>query len=544
MTIFLAAFLAALVLTLLLTSVVRSLATRFGIVDVPDGVRRQHERPVPRIGGVAVGTAVLAVAVVALRAAGGAPALTGAQTTAWISGAVAVIALGLWDDLRGLSAYEKFAGQGLVSLIVFFGGIRPESIVLASGQALQIPIGVGLAAVTLWIVGITNAFNLIDGSDGVAAGSALFSSVGAAVLGVLTGHLAVAVIGLALTAAVLGFLYFNFPPASVFLGDSGSLFLGYQLGVLGLLVVGPSPALRSLAVPVALCGVPLLDMGLALVRRFLRRDRLFTGDRGHIHHRLRDLGYSPRMVVAIIAAASAAFVVLALASARARPEAAAACAVVLGLIVLRWIGRLGIPELLEVRRIASRGLRQRWVIANNVRIREAVVRLRGAQDSAAIAGALTHAFDSGEFEHVEITFEVPQPFLSLDAGPLQREGHAYRWAWTTKAAGVPGRGWEIRLPFAAEELGLSGQLSLWRSNAGQHLLTDLPLIAREVVPEIQHALSRLERGAAVADRRIPVRIERHGGVPTLVSSGSSEVEGGSVKQVAAMPLGSTARPTS
>lgn len=235
-------FTTALLLALVLTYKVRGWAPRLGLLDVPDAVRRVHDRPMPRAGGVAVYAAVALVLPVAWAAGGlpGYPEASGAgQVLKLMVGGGGMFLLGLWDDARDLPPWLKLAGQTLVAACAFALGIRIETLGLAGGAPL--PGWLGFAVTVFWLVGITNAFNLIDGSDGVAAGSAIFAAL--AVAGVLAvgGDPWGTTVALTLAGASLGFLFFNFPPASIFLGDGGSLFLGFMLGALGVMTSQKAP---------------------------------------------------------------------------------------------------------------------------------------------------------------------------------------------------------------------------------------------------------------------------------------------------------------
>src|SRR4051812_42060243 len=257
------AFLATLVLSALFTPAVRDFALRRRFVDDARSARNVHTKATPRLGGVAFVGAWLLV-VVALFALD-APLrhvfyTKGARAMSFGIGAVAIAALGLVDDLRGLRARYKLAVQVGIALMLCACGFTVHEIQLPGH--LILPLGHFAVPLTvLWIAGTMNAMNLVDGLDGLAGGVSLIALAAAFIFGVVQGHILLAVYSAALAGAVLGFLLYNFNPASIFMGDTGSLFLGYFLGV-ALLVPAETQAtsVLRLALPVAILGVPIADM--------------------------------------------------------------------------------------------------------------------------------------------------------------------------------------------------------------------------------------------------------------------------------------------
>jgi len=491
-------FATAFLLSLALTYKVRGWAPRLGLVDMPDGVRRVHDRPMPRAGGVAVYAAVALVLPVAWAAGGlpGYPEASGAGLVLkLLAGGAGMFLLGLWDDARQLSARVKLAGQVLVAVAAYVSGIRIDTLSLLGGP---LPEWLSLGVTVFWLVGITNAFNLIDGSDGVAAGSAIFAALAVAAVLALSGDPWGTTVALTLAGAALGFLFFNFPPASIFLGDSGSLFLGFMLGALGVITSQKAPTALAVVIPVISFGVPILDTLLAVVRRFLRAEPLFKADRRHIHHRLRELGHSPRKVALVVYAASALFALLSLLLVRPGGHMQAAVFVVVGLVVLIGVQRLDIPELLELRRLVHRGLHPRRVIARNVRIREAVDALGRARSGAEVVAALEHALAAGEFVRAELWLPERLGRVLADARAVQRAHAGYRWAWA--AADRPSDElWELRLPFRGADGLDAGQLCLWQRVQDEHPLADVRLIATQLQPALVRALGRIgDQGAVPA----------------------------------------------
>lgn len=300
---YIAVFAAAALTTLVLTPLVRRLALALNLVDLP-GQRRVHSQPVPRLGGLAVFAGFhVAAAVVFLpawREFGGNLNLAWWQkffvVSAWIT------FVGVVDDVRGIRPWVKLTGQIIAAVLAYFCDMR-------FGVVLRIPMPpvVDLAMTVFWILAITNAFNLIDGIDGLAAGLALIAALGMAG-GLLLRHMpADVLVLLGLVGACAGFLRYNFHPASIFLGDSGSMFLGFTLAVIALSSSSKGAAMASIGVPLLAVGVPLFDTILAVWRRFVRgilngngKAAIMQADMEHLHHRLTKSGMSQRRVATVL----------------------------------------------------------------------------------------------------------------------------------------------------------------------------------------------------------------------------------------------------
>lgn len=300
------ALVAALV-TVVLTPLVRAFALRRGLVDRPGG-RKVHLQPIPRLGGLALffGVAVtLAVQILGEMYLGWGGALVDdghvrVRLVGVLLGLLVIFLVGLIDDLLTLSPGFKLAGQVVAASIVVAAGLRIEFV----GDPLRgglIMLGLLSIPVTLvYIVGFTNVINLIDGLDGLAAGVSAIAATSLLVLALQGNRLDAAMFALALIGACIGFLRYNFHPASIFMGDSGSLFLGFALAVISLMGVMKSTATIALAVPLLIIGVPIFDTASAIVRRLLHSRPIQEADKGHIHHRLLGRGFNQTQTVLII----------------------------------------------------------------------------------------------------------------------------------------------------------------------------------------------------------------------------------------------------
>jgi len=289
---------AALLLTLALTPLVRNLAVRLGWVDHPDRRRKLHLSPVPRAGGVAIILAYGAsFAILWVSPLQGGNLVERALPFVWklVPAAVLVFLIGLLDDLVGLKPWQKLAGQLAASGMALWAGVWIQGV-----AGYTMPPWLSCVITVVWLIGCTNAFNLIDGVDGLATGVGLFATLTTMIAALFYGHYALALATAPLAGSLLGFLRFNFNPASIFLGDCGSLWIGFLLGCYGVFWSQKSATLLGMTAPLMALSVPLLDTGVAVFRRMLRRQPLFAADRNHIHHRLLDRGLTPRRVVLLL----------------------------------------------------------------------------------------------------------------------------------------------------------------------------------------------------------------------------------------------------
>ncbi|MDP3157107.1 MAG: MraY family glycosyltransferase [Archangium sp.] len=285
-----------------LTPVARLLSFRWGAVSSPGG-RHIHGQAIARLGGLGIFAAFMTT-VISLVATGFANSVLEPEQLrlglGLLIGGSVMFAVGLYDDLKTLRALYKLYGQILAAAIAWHFGFRVDVVDLPMLPSFETGI-LSLPLTIIWIVGIINAVNLIDGLDGLAAGVVFFAAVTNFVVAWMMGTTLVAMVMATLAGAVLGFLFFNFNPARIFMGDSGSYFLGFILAACS--IAGPlqkASAAVSIAVPLVALGVPIIDTLLAIVRRFLEKRPLFSPDRGHIHHRLLDMGITHRRAVLII----------------------------------------------------------------------------------------------------------------------------------------------------------------------------------------------------------------------------------------------------
>lgn len=323
-----------------LTPAAWRVAEKLGVLDPPSERSVAHRAGIPLLGGLAVAGGFVVGLFAGLRF--NEPPVASSHLMGMLLGALVILALGVWDDRYGMGAGAKFAGQVTAAVIAISAGFQMGHITEPiSHVTFFFPTPVAWLVSILWIVGITNAMNLIDGLDGLATG------VGAIICAALTVTLVQAAdpfgvcIGLALLGALLGFLPFNFPPARIFLGDTGALFTGYMLALLSLEGYRQATVI-TFVVPLIALAVPIIDTGLSILRRARTGNNPFRADRLHIHHRLLARGGSARGAVLQFYFFTACFALIAVSFTNLQGYLAAACLVVVLLLTLRLLRNLGV----------------------------------------------------------------------------------------------------------------------------------------------------------------------------------------------------------
>lgn len=321
------------------TPIVRKVALSCGAVVRPNS-RSVHQAPVPHLGALGIYTGILVGAFLAYRAgwfSRGDGMISPEQLKGILIGAAFIMALGIVDDCRPLSARAKFAGQIAIAVITTcYFGIRVEFVTNPFGGfivfgALALPVTV------FWIVSIVNIVNLIDGLDGLAAGVIAIASFVLLAVAVLFGQPSVVAATAVLAGSTLGFLPYNFNPARIFMGDAGAMLLGYVIACIAALGTMKSAATIALAVPCLALGLPIFDTAYAIVRRMAAGRPIYEADRAHIHHRLLEKGWSQRRVVLTLYGVSSLLGLSSIALAELGPRHGLP-AVVLSMLVLAWVG--------------------------------------------------------------------------------------------------------------------------------------------------------------------------------------------------------------
>ncbi len=457
---FLSALAVGLVASLAATPLCRIWARQIRLTDRPDSQRKLHERAVPLGGGIAVLFAAI-VAVTAILLMGGDAAQTilkaAIKYQTMLAAAVVICIVGLLDDWRGIRGRQKLAGQILAVTIMMFCGMTISRI-----QVFDWRIDLGLLAVPftmLWMLGATNSLNLLDGADGFATTIGIIISGTIGIMAMIGGHPDVAVIALALTGALVGFLVFNFPPASVFLGDAGSMLIGFCVGVLSIEAALKGPATVALVAPLAILALPFFDSSVAIMRRWLTGRSIYSPDRGHLHHSLARHGFGPRGLVACVGILSSVTAAGVLAGLFLRNELLAMISTfsAIGILVASRVFGFKELALLASRILAFANSLVNSATYNEQAIHQESVKLQGSRNWDQLWDSVTEFADCHDLCRVR---------LDLNAAWLHEGFHA---KWQKGDTPEKSDTWYARFPLAANgktfgRLELSGVATMNRSN--------------------------------------------------------------------------------
>ncbi len=481
----------SLIISFVATRDVRDLANRRGWVSEPRDGRHVHQNPLPRLGGVAIFLAFsisltvwLGLSLVFPRLVQGLAPVT--LLRIYVP-ACLIFCLGIYDDLHGAGPYLKFSVQAVAAAMLFAGGMRVLDLPLLF-RSSSLPWFLGLPLTVLWVVAVTNAFNLIDGLDGLAAGSALFSTLVFFVCALVNHSWLGSLMSVTLAGAILGFLRFNFNPATIFLGDSGSLFIGFMLSALALEGQQKAPTFVAIAIPVVSFGLPILETLLSILRRLISGRPIFTADREHIHHKLLQMGFSHRQVVIVLYAVSAVFAMLSLFLLWPTGSTLGLVLAVVGTGVWLGVQHLNYLEFGELRRVAQRTIDQRQIVINNLSVRRAVEELRVARDYAQVRSILMAAFDSNDFD----AFELEVMSLPGDrAVPGESSGH-FHWSKFPHMAAIANEAtWKLTLDLETSSKQRRGSMVIYRIYSSRDLQLDVNLLTAEFPGILADAIQRV-----------------------------------------------------
>ncbi len=301
-------FAIAFIVALSMTPLARKIAFKIGAVDIPKDERRMHKKPIARLGGLAIFVGFLTAVFFTLitRSLDTGVLFEDFRLPGLIIGLLIIVSVGIIDDTRPVPAWIKLLFQILAALVVVLSGIRIEEISNPFSPIGMTFLGILSIPITvLWIVGITNAINLLDGLDGLAAGVSSIASLSLLFVSIFDQQTGAIFLTAALAGASLGFLPFNFNPAKIFMGDTGSTFLGFALASISVMGMVKSYAAIAVAVPLLVLGLPIFDTAFAILRRVSSGKSIMQPDRGHLHHKLMDMGFSQRQTVVVLYIVSA-----------------------------------------------------------------------------------------------------------------------------------------------------------------------------------------------------------------------------------------------
>jgi len=388
--------------------------------------------------------------------------------------ATIIFLVGLIDDFCGINAYVKFAAEAGAAVLLFSNGLGISRLSILAGHP-HLGWLVGLPLTILWVLWITNAFNLIDGLDGLAAGSALFSSLVTCVVAVLDHNEVVLVLTLALAGAITGFLRYNFNPASIFLGDGGSLLIGFLISAIAMAGSHKSPTMVAVAIPIVSLGLPILDVAVAVIRRFLCCKRLFAADREHIHHKLLGRGISHRQAVLVLYGVSACFGLFSLLLLNPGGAALAVVLVVVGIGVLIGVRQLRYHEFRELGCAANRTLNARQVIANDISIRRATDALESCTNISQFCQILQQCLEPIGFDGfgLYLSSGFPAEAELLPCKPVGKTKLQFFWDRSLTASST---NWGLTLSLVKRNGKRLGAFTLYRKNTTSPLWMDVDLL--------------------------------------------------------------------
>lgn len=476
------------VLSFVATREVRDIATRRGWLSRPLGGRHLHESPLPRLGGIAIFLAFSLTLILWLAATLLFPRLLAGVVPSTLLRiyfpACLIFALGIYDDLHGVGPYAKFAVQAVAATLLFACGMRVLEIPLLFPHML--PWFVGLPLTVLWVVAVTNAFNLIDGLDGLAAGSALFSTIVFFVVALVNQSWLCSLMSITLAGAILGFLRYNFNPATIFLGDSGSLFIGFTLSALALAGAQKAPTFVAVAIPVVSFGLPILETLLSVIRRLISGRPIFTADREHIHHKLLQMGMSHRQVVIVLYAVSAVFAMLSLFLLWPTGSTLGLVLAVVGTGIWLGVQHLNYLEFGELRRVAQRTIEQRQIVINNLAVRRAVEELKAAESLDQLRSILVAAFETNDFDAFDLHATMPLDPHSADSN------HRIHWTKFPRMMAISAEpSWRLTLDLVTTSNRLCGSLIVFRNYGDRDLQLDVNLLTSQFPVALADALDRI-----------------------------------------------------
>ncbi|MCI5120105.1 MAG: undecaprenyl/decaprenyl-phosphate alpha-N-acetylglucosaminyl 1-phosphate transferase, partial [Candidatus Electrothrix sp. AUS4] len=430
MLILLFVFVAASLTALSLTPYIRQFALHFDLTDKPSA-RKMHSKKTPRIGGVALFSSFFSPFLFLLIIRQYSPLaqefFSDSSLLCFAAGAVLIFFLGLLDDVLELSFFVKIMGQLLIAFFVYSCGFRITEVTTPFGPHFSIG-SFSLPITIFWFLLVINAINLIDGLDGLAAGICLFVSHSMLFVCIVSGRFAAALAFAALAGSLIGFLRYNFYPASIFMGDSGSYFLGYCLAALSIGGAIKGQVATAMLIPVIALGIPLMDTLWAPVRRFINGQSIFQPDNKHIHHRLVRLGFTHRRAVLALYALSVILGICAMLLVHAQNETSALILFVLGIGLVALLRYLSDSNLFNIHNVASwaRDLTDEAGISLQRRLfLQHQQKIASAVDAESLWAAVCTSLEMLEFDYAEFHFIVQKEVVTAGCSRC-------RFTWTAK----------------------------------------------------------------------------------------------------------------
>jgi UDP-GlcNAc:undecaprenyl-phosphate/decaprenyl-phosphate GlcNAc-1-phosphate transferase len=502
-------FIVSLAISMVMTFWVQKTAVARGLLVPPVSDRHLHTKPLPRIGGVGIYLSFL-ITVVAFCAIPkwGQQIFAPHTLVGFLIATSAIFLMGAYDDLNSIRPQTKLIFEFLAAVFLYFSGFGLHDLHLSIGGHAVGNV-VGLAVTVFWILLITNAFNLIDGLDGLAVGSALLSAIVVIATSLVRHNDLMTMLSCALFGTLLGFVPFNFHPASIFMGDSGSLFIGFALGALSLNGWSGRPTVLGVAVPILCFGLPIVDVTLAVARRFLKEQPLFRADADHVHHKLLRRGLSQQHAVLLLYGVTAAFVLASILLIREEKMLvpvvfAAGLGVCLGVRQLRYRefsgGWLGLRVYLKRRRIAH---------AEQC-IRQASHSLEKCADFRSLCQVLKENLQPIGVDGIRIKLLARGAVPPIALRPLRPDSHGQLlFSWSRRRHGSIVWQYSLQLPASPEPC---MQASVFRLKSARPYYPNTEVFSDDFKMKLSTAI---ERAAKRIDVAVPVSTD---GARTLAAN--------------------------
>lgn len=472
-------FVGAVVVSLVVTPVVRRVARRAGALDRPDGTRKFHPTPIPKLGGVGVLIAYMAVVYVGLFLLGDWRTTAAADLARrCFVPVLMILALGIVDDLFDVRPWMKLAVQVLAAgWICSYPDLRIHVLANPVGDpsilgALSIPVTI------FWIVMVTNAFNIIDGMDGLASGIAFVATTTLLIASIQRGDIVMPLLVAPLGGALLGFLRYNFNPATIFLGDSGSLWLGFLLSVYSIAGAQKSSTAIAIAAPLLTLALPILETVTSTLRRFLSGRPIMQPDNGHIHHQLLRRGFSARRAAIVLYAGASVFGMASLFLTDTGNALVGITSVTLGIVAWMGIQQLGYSEFVEVGNAFKRGfLYQRRIIQNSIITRKLAEDLKACDSLASAWPLLVAVAERLDFARLELRLGSRYEH----AAGLNEQNVVTWWA---AARVMDTKEWSVISLHLMRGMDHVGELTMWRSRDADPLHSELSLFIETAADQL------------------------------------------------------------
>lgn len=499
---------AAFVACMALVPIAKYFATRVNLVDRPDARRKLHRKPIPLAGGIAV-LAAIVIAIVAtgllVMPAGHDHWFKLNNFLAIFAGAFLLLIIGVIDDRHGMSGKTKLLGQVLAICLFLLLGQSSHEMNLFG---FHIPSYVGVGLICIWLLGTINAVNLIDGADGMASTVGAVASIALVIMSAVSGRSAEAVLAAAMAGAIIAFLIYNFPPASVFLGDAGSMMIGFLIGAVAVTSSSKEATTLVMVAPIAVVVIPLFDSFVAILRRRLTGRSIYTVDRGHIHHALMANGYGPKKMLVVVAILSIVSAVGGTLSAilNSSLPAVITVALVVGTLVLGRVFGFAEFQLLK-NKLFNMGSAFLTAPHKDGGTREQCIQLQGSRDWNQLWRAITEFADIHEMAQVRLDLNLP----------WLHEG--YHATWQRPVRIDPQECWKTSLPLSADGKAF-GRLEIVGPLSRDSVYVLLSLLS-ELLESMESVILRLasEDGHSTPAPKIKVPRRR---VPAPVTSSSAE----------------------